>query len=376
MANFKYACLIMQQRGPDTPSFCMFQAEVGEVLKWGAIRRLTEEPRTPQRPANESKVRAIKRFFDGDTRNTIPTSVIVTLNVQAEVPTIPCEQGQHIRLLSFDVAEGCVETEKPGLVIDGQHRLLGINQFDPHLKVGVVALLNANIDETAFQFLVINHKASKVQGDHIRALALEFNRDALDARLKTARLSLSPNLAFVDQVNLEDDSPFKDLIAFARNRTGNGIVVPAAIEASLTDIQSNRVKALDDADTLIEFFFAIWRPIKRRWVDLWVRESRLLDKVGIICMNKYLSTALIKLSDLGYLDLENPTEVEEKTDTLLNFQSKELWTSQWRSSSYDTRAGREMIVHALEVVNRNLRASRPWFDEVELVDIPTTPPNA
>lgn len=366
--RFTYTCLVAIQR-PETPQFCMFQAPVGEVLSWAAIKRLEDDPRSPQRPANPAKIKAVKRFLDLEPRNTIPTAVILTLSVaEAALETIACGEGTSMRRISFEIADPCPEKLRPGLIIDGQHRLLGTNAFDPTMIIGVVALINAEPTETAFQFLVINNKATKVPGDHIRALALNYNEEELESRLRTARLSLSRDLPMVKQADTEAESPFYNLISWPNNRTGTKLIVPAAIEIAIKDIRSRNTPEFENDDTLVEFFFAMWRAIKALWPELWAAESKLTAKVGIICMNRYVADSLIKLADWGQLDLSDAVAVEAKTKVFLEHQDKAFWTSAWTSSSYDTRVGHQVIVDALEAVNRNMRAGLPWHQDIELID--------
>src|ERR1019366_2344711 len=205
MPIFRYECLpVIQQQSENAPSFCIFHAPVADVLAWSDIRRLEEEPGAPQRRMSPAKVKAIRRFLEQDSRNTIPTSVILTLDLpEGSVEAV--EGYESFAILTFELLEG---QQKPGLIIDGQHRLLGMNDFSPTTNVNVVAILGANDVEKAFQFLVINNKASKVSLDHIRALALHYEDEALKTRLTTARLTLNANVPFVGLVNDRDDSPF------------------------------------------------------------------------------------------------------------------------------------------------------------------------
>jgi hypothetical protein len=116
-------------------------------------------------------------------------------------------------MLKIDVNADLDDIDKPGLVIDGQHRLLGMQRFHPDCKVCVVALLNVDDMEKAFQFLVINSKAAKVPTDHIRTLALDYQEDELAERLKTARVVLHDNLKYVGIMDTDEDSPFAGNIA-------------------------------------------------------------------------------------------------------------------------------------------------------------------
>jgi len=204
MAIFRYECLVTKQQAEhDAPTFCLFHAPVGEILQWADIKRLEEEPGAPQRRTSPAKVKAIKRFLDTDRRNTIPTSVVLTIDVPLNrIRRREPDGPSTLAVIEIEVTDGAL---KPGLVIDGQHRLLGMNDYSPATDVNVVAIIGASDMEKAFQFLVINNKASKVSMDHIRALALHYEEAALKTRLETARLTLDPNVGYVGLVNNEED---------------------------------------------------------------------------------------------------------------------------------------------------------------------------
>ena len=118
--QFEYPCLTYAQR-PDraeTPKFCLFHAPASEVLQWADVERLEKGPGGAQRSKNETKIKSVSRFL-GDQSNTIPTAVILSLDVPEDAI------GQNDGMLRFTVNEG----EKIGTVIDGQHRLLGMGRF-------------------------------------------------------------------------------------------------------------------------------------------------------------------------------------------------------------------------------------------------------
>jgi DGQHR domain-containing protein len=365
MPKYDYECLVSRQRNTDgAPTFLLFHAPVGEVLQWAAIRRLEDEPGAPQRQTSPAKVKAIRRFLDTDERNTIPTSIIVTLNLgngEFTEPQAPSSVGR----IQFEWNEG---TQLPGLVIDGQHRLYGIQAFNRQTQVNLVAITGAGDMETAFQFLVINNKASKVSQDHIRALSLQYDEGALKERLKTARLNLDPNVGYVGIVNEGEDSPFQNMIAWPLTPEANRVVTPSAIEASITYIQQKRVKDFDSDDVLLEFFYTIWRRIRTRWPDLWTPQSRLLSKVGVICMTQYLTDALTASYDLGRLDISDPEQIGQLVDEILITQERKFWRVAWTSTSYDTKVGRALIVQSLTQIARNVRSGSPWFEDIEMVD--------
>lgn len=373
--EFIYNCLVYKQRTtPNIPQFCIFHAPVGQILQWADIKRLDEEDQGPQRRTSTSKVRAINRFMSGDAINTIPTSIVLTLEILPEMLTvaescstikilIPETQGQQ----PGDAIDSIII--KPGLVIDGQHRLLGINEFDSNTHVNVVCLLNASDTETAFQFLVINNKASKVSTDHIRALSLRYEEDELSKRLGVARLTLHPNVGFVGLIDTDENSPFKGMVSWPVDQSTSRIIVPSSIETALSYIQQQKIKQFESEDILIDFFYAIWSTIKERWSTIWDQQFKLLTKIGIVCMTEYLTDSLVASYDLGLLDISNPDDVKSKTEELLSKQKHEFWSVGWTSTSYDTRSGREMVKESLVRVSRNIRSEIKWYDDVAIIDI-------
>ncbi len=369
--SFTYNCLAARQReGAEVPEFCLFFAPAGDVLAWAAVDRIQEAGPGFQRLSNPSRVRGVKRFFEQDARNTIPTAVVVTLRVPPEALTTA--GAGAAATLTLQLPDAATEMDKPGLVIDGQHRLAGTNAFSPSALLPVVGLLNPSDLEAAFQFLVINNKSAKVPPDHIRRLALNFNRDGLELRLHTARLSLKKNYALVGRADEEDGSPFRGLVRWPTPTAQDRPVVPAAIESALQYIEGQDLQPLkDDTDALLEFFYAVWNAVREHWVAVWnTPESHLLSKVGIVCQTQYLTDSLAKLYEFGEVNLADPEQVATKVRVLLGNQNPDFWTSRWKDGSLDTATGRQLVVDDLTRVARNRRAGLSWFEELVTVNRP------
>lgn len=368
---YQYTCLFCLQHADtkNIPAFCVFQAPVGEILKWATIRRLEDEPGAPQRQNSPRKEIAIQQFLEADRRNTIPSAIVVTLDQPGYQLTMLdiTHQRSEVALLDILVTEG---VQIPGLVIDGQHRLLGIQRFDPSSIVNVVLLLDADDMEKAFQFLVINQKISKVDPNHIRALALHYEKEQLDTRLQTAKLRLDPNLILVGRVNEDEESPFRGIISMPTNTAEQRIVLPAAIEDSIRYVQQRGISSFEDDEILLSFLYAIWNSVKQQWVQLWHKKSRLLSKVGVFCFTQYATNALVFSYDWGRIDLSNPEQVAEEVKVLLTYQEPNFWTAPWQSSgSYDNPSGHQLIVNSLTVIVRNKHAQEEWYKDIELIDV-------
>ena len=356
------------------PVFALFATPASAVLQWADIPRRHNDPHGPQRKLSQARINAIKRFFELDPRNTIPPAVTVTLDLREGAVRDVEGVGEVVpvmKILEFDVPENVAEVTKPGLVIDGQHRLYGMAEFAPNCMVNVVALLNVGPLEKAFQFLVINNKAARVRSDNLRTLALDYQEQQLATRLQTARLTLDENLKHVGIMDVDAASPFRGQIELVSRvgDEGQRFVAPSAIENSVSVIQGKGVRELESEDALFEFFYAMWTPIKSAWPDLWTRESKLMSKVGIVSMTSFITEALVSRYDWGQLDVTDPESLHERVDDLLRFQTPKFWRCEWNVQINDSRAVRDLIVKALTKVARNLRGEQPWHNDVGFVSL-------
>jgi DGQHR domain-containing protein len=375
MPQFMIPCLIFRQReSTNAPKFALFGAPASEVLQWAAIKRREDDPQRPQRRLSRAKINAIKRFFQLDERNTIPPTVTVTLQIEDQAITRVNPQRpdlESMNMLTFEVADDVADADKPGLVIDGQHRLIGMSEFDPNCKVSVVALLNVDDMEKAFQFLVINNKVTRVPTDLIRTLALDYQENELAERLKTARLTLNENLRYVGIMDSDEASPFRGHIALVTSEGDERqrFVAPAAIENSIAVIQKKNVKELESDDALCEFFYGIWIPIKKKWPDLWAADSKLMYKISIVAMTTYMTEGLVAKYDWDDLDITDPEKIRADAQRLLSSQKPEFWRCEWTIRVSDTKVVQDKIVEALTRISRNVRADQPWHEDVDIVTL-------
>jgi DGQHR domain-containing protein len=389
--NFKYLGFTYNQRpdAAEAPRFCVFRAPVGEILQWAAIHRLDKShPDAIQREPKRARILGIKRFLEQDPRNTIPAAIVVALNNVQIQPIVGCkfstsgepispEALEGLTQIAIDVPEGVKPTVLPGLVIDGQHRLKGIAEFSLNTSINVVAILDTDDNEQAFQFLVINNKAAKVSTDHIRAMVgLNYKEPELTSRLRTARLNLDENVGSVGVMDTDPESPFKGLIKWPHNvtyeeekATQGGHIPPAAIEAAIGYIKSKRIGDLDDPESVDQFFISTWSVVKEEWAHIFNRQSKLLDKVGIICLTEFMTNQLrsASLNKKSKFSMANPEEVMVNTKELLETLEPDFWRVEWKSTSYDTRAGRDQIVSALDTIHGNLGEERPWHTDVDMI---------
>lgn len=366
-----YPCLIFKQRpeSPEAPTFCIFHAPASEIESWSTVPRLTPEDTSGiQRKRNDFKVRSIKSFLQQDVRNTIPTAIVITLGAGAY--TLQTEnQKEGIGTITLE------ENSKDQVfVVDGQHRLYGVKLFSETAAIPVVAILDASNEERAFQFIVINNKVSKVATDHIRALSINFGDQTgsatLEERLKTARLSLHRNVQLVGLADELPESPFKGMIKLpGKVNLEARPIVPAAIEAAVAYIQSKKFKQLPDDESAFDFFVTVWTKIKNQWPQTFSVESKLMNKVGLVTMTKYITEEMIALSTYGSqpIDLGNVEDVSNAVDIILKLQTPELWLREWTITVSDTKSVRDQIEAGMRLIQQSLRDGEHWTQGLSLI---------
>jgi DGQHR domain-containing protein len=364
--QYEYDALVFRQRTDhEGPLLAMFMAPAGEVSEWADVDRLgPDNPQGPQREPRKARIESIRRFFADNPQNTIPTAIVVGLR------GVHFEGGGDVRKIKFETQEN--EPKHPGLIIDGQHRMRGLQAVDPGTIVPVVAIIEATDLEMAFQFLVINNKSAKVPPDHLRALALNYAKDQLEARLKSARLNLNSNLASVGVLDTEEDSPFRGKIAWPNNPEADRWIAPAAIEAMASEAKSLGFGELEDLDSLNAFLIAMWSVVKDEWPQLFVKDSKLLGKVGLTCMTRFVSDTFKSWARNPMLreqvDPGDPEKVEQVTRQILTTLDPQFFEAQWKSVSYDTRAGRDLIFNDLVALSFNISSGEDWYQGLNVVD--------
>lgn len=118
---------------------------------------------------------------------------------------------------STDLMNALREMLRPGLVIDGQHRLYGAAGVEENIPFLVCALINPSWKEQVFQFMVVNDKAAGIPKPFITSLAgMSLTAEELDGlrdRLAQAGLKLW-EVEVMHRLGYDPESPFVNLIEF------------------------------------------------------------------------------------------------------------------------------------------------------------------
>ena len=300
-------------------------------------------------------------------KNIIPTAVIIAFTKGAA--TFEADgHGPGVGTLKI------IKDPASANVVDGQHRLFGMEKFGPGTQVAIVGLLEADDAEKAFQFLVINNKSSRVPAKHAKAVLASMKSTDLAVRLQKGRLAFdAEGIRDVDILNTDDESPFYKTIDWSITDEDSRMVQATAIEQSLAYLGNLGVGELEDRDDRRAVFSAIWSTVKAKLPDLWVEKSRLISKVGIVCLTRFVMDMITKWADsdaleIDVLDLE---QIEKLTNDILKYMDKRFWTQPWASTAsggFDTNQGRERVVQALTQLYRNGRRDVKWSTDIEIIE--------
>lgn len=365
--EFTYGALKFSQRheSEEAPAFVLFHAPAGEIAKWADVDRLTSNNRTgAQRQLRPIKVSKVKRFLASNEANTIPTSVIVALDSSKATVTglVGARDGTSNLKIKMP------GNKRPGLIIDGQHRVFGAIDFDPSIRLSVIGILGGDDAERAFQFIVINNTPTRVSKDHIKALNLNYDIERLNDRLvDSAGLTLGMREDAYEVLQIIDRSEtFKGMLALPTNT--NGFIPPNAVEGAFAELQQRRT-LLGIEEYELDVFLVIWSEIKSIYKGAWSKNSKLLNKVSIYALTVFISVGLVHMLKADeYPDLLDEEQLRKAVRQTMKHVPIEFWTTTWIGRELDTSMGRRLVLDALDFIEANGRRDKPWFTDVSIVD--------
>jgi DGQHR domain-containing protein len=362
-SNKDYPALRFSQRGKQAPALVMFHAPVNEILEWAAVGELGPTKNGPQRERNDARVEAIAKFLDSESKNIVPTAIILAFT--KGMASFSSSTG----ILSVEIGNGHAAT-----IVDGQHRLYGIKEFKPTTEVAVVAIMDADAEERAFQFLVVNNKSTRVSATHTKALIATMKKTALVDRLRSAKIAFDvAGINDVDLVNSDKDSPFFKTIDWTTTPKAKRIVQATAIELSLNYLGGIGISEFDDRDIRRSVFLTIWKTIKEKWGNYWYVDSRLISKVGIICLTRYIADRITSWADNEELEIDvtDLKQIADQTKKIVAKMDTRFWTTPWAEKAqggFDTTQGRERVFSAITQLYRNGLKGLPWYTDIEILD--------
>lgn len=378
-----FGCRVAQRGRGKSVEFVVFVANTNDVMKWAGMRRVGEQDKGTQRIVTPSRVRAIKRFLSSNAQNTIPVGVVIAFgenaakfnSIQSDIdtcfPQIDTTNTVTDRVdwgtLSFQFDENAEPHDRPALIVDGQHRILGMSDVaNENMPVLITALIEASPEEQAFQFLVINTKAARVPADNIKAILASFDEPDLQGRLLDAGISYGNVSSILKDINEQEGSPFRGLLIWPLSDKEEGRIPLTTIETCLRYVR-DAFGMEEEEDTRKETLLAIWRAASRKFDDLWLKNEKFMSKVNIIALNDYIVDRLVYAWEGDLLDINQPDMVESQTHNILGSIPSDFWLHDWNYGLQYNTIVRSALKDDLNSINKNIRTRRTWDRDLKMV---------
>ncbi len=383
-----YKCFQIKQREDSDIIFLSFIANAKEIYSWSHADSIEIDKNGVQRKLEKAKWEKITKFFNTHDDNIIPNNIILAFDEEVKkVEKLFSDKdlidnrkdGYVLCEISNDYVELTIDEKIKDntYIIDGQHRLKGMSEFEADLPVVVSLFININKLNRAFQFLTINNKASKVKTDNIKALISNFSSIEGDIRerLATASISAGKFATILDIVDSDKDSPFYRKLNWANNREGKQIVSTLAIENSLKVIQKSFPELLDDSNEnktmALTVLYNIWKPIMNEYsITLENAENyvNLFKKANIQAITEYICNKLAEdiVFSVDDTDITDKDTTDKYAIGLIRNIPSEFWTKAWFLTGLDNQTGRYTIIKEIIQLKRNLNSGKEWYENLEL----------
>jgi DGQHR domain-containing protein len=385
-----FGCKINQRIAMETIAFFVFTARVKDVKNWVGVKRSREYSEGTQRILREGRKKAIVRFLAKEAINTIPNNILLAFEPEVahfrstDEAIRNCCEGADIKngcteqiewgFLEFSFEENLPENLKPALIVDGQHRFFGMVGYEQeNLPAIFVCLLDAPLNEQAFQFIVINSKAVKVPVDNAKAIIEGVDDELLRDRLLRSGVSYANISPLLSEVNDLPNSPFRDMLDWDYNRNGPKVFTLTTIEQCLRYNESIFAFLGDDEDSRLELFFSIWNAVRHYFPQYFENiteenkeQNKFIKKVNINALNEFLTERLKKAWEFELVTLFNSSDVEKCIGEILEKINPQFWQYQWTIVIQDNSNVRKLIKLDLEAMIQNHNLGRSWADDLEL----------
>ena len=280
---------------------------------------------------------------------------------------------------------------KPGLILDGQHRVFGAKEFsDFDIELPVVILPNLPPSEQVFHFYVVNNKAKQINRTHLRRIiSTSLSKKEIDElydRLKDAGVE-AKSAEWTHRMNMDSDSPFLGLIN--TGLIGSNGVISENIAYQLISkfmLLKNRFPLLletvlnwdiTENDYRLSAFYAFWKGIKNLYPNAWLNASKpgaedkdrqIFSKVSLIELQEYLLVVFnkempkrkIKKEPSPFADIFN---LENEVGLTLAFLKEKFFLKLWKIPNLDTGRGHEIFQ---ESINKALNTECKNLGNVKL----------
>jgi len=280
---------------------------------------------------------------------------------------------------SPEIVEFLLGMSKPGLILDGQHRIFGAKEVaDFDINFPLVLIPSLEHKEQVFHFYVLNNMAKSVDRTHLRRIvstALSKGEiEDLYSRFKQAKVETG-SADWTHRMNNDESSPFRGLIL--QFKDGHGVIpenVAFQLVSRFMDLEKRHkllVSGVDqwsDTNFKIMAFYSLWKGIKEVYPKAWEQaaqsgavagvEGQIFYKISLLNIQEYLLDSLNKempknLQRATPSPLAEHVVLEEEVGPALYFLKEEFFIKAWKKKGLDTRSGNEFFRAQLDKAIQN-----------------------
>ena len=267
---------------------------------------------------------------------------------------------------------------KPGLIIDGQHRVFGAKDVTAHeVVLPIVLVPGLTTAEQVFHFYVLNNKAKPLSPTELRrTVSTSLTNAEIDSLWERfERAGVNPEQArWTHKINTDPRSPFRELINFGFEDSGflkenvayqlvsSFVRMPRKYRTLYSELDAWSSKA--DLDPRLDYFYAFWQAIRERYATVWdegVRQSgqhQFFYKASLLVLQEFILDQLLQYMNVRRME-NKPTPfadldgLKAAITALLNYLPPEFFSREWQHKQIDTTEGRRFLRRQMDEVIQN-----------------------
>jgi hypothetical protein len=270
------------------------------------------------------------------------------------------------------LADYVVGVTKPGLIIDGQHRVFGaknVNDFE--VKLPVILIPGLSYQEQVFHFYVLNNKARPLSKTELRtivstSLGKKEIGDLYD-RFKQVGVT-AEQTEWTYRMNTDSASPFRGLVNMGLSGSSGPIPENVAYQVVSKFVSLPKKYRLLYSDVpewngpnkyqyRLSLFFALWRGVMTKYSTAWSDAAKgankqMLQKVALVNLQQHLldqlNAEMPRRKAKGEASpFADPDALAAEIGFLLDFLKEEFFTKEWKLKGLDTAEGHKTFRGAI-----------------------------
>lgn len=293
----------------------------------------------------------------------IPDSYIAALTAELKLATEDLSALPDDRRAAIE--NYVTSVSKPGLIIDGQHRVFGAKDVSQHgIQLPIVLLPGLDVAEQVFHFYVLNNKAKPLSPTELRrTIATSLTNQEIDrlwTRFEDA--GVDPEATrWTHKMNNDAASPFRGLIDFGLG--GGGFIkenvayqvvskfvnMPRKYRVLYKDITSWQTKS----DDRLTYFYALWQAVRDRYKDVWEEQvsnggGQLVQKAAMLVLQEFVLDFMVQVMAVRQMEgkpspLADVDDLRDVVKGALTYLPPEFFSTEWQEKQLDTTERRAFL---------------------------------